>query len=141
MNPAAPVTNAFMRICSGAGTGDHGPRRSHQDLEVEPQGPVVDVFEVHLHPVVEARDLIAAAQLPQTRDAGTDAQLALVPETVAVELVRERGTRSDERHVAFQHAPKLRELIEAVLAEEASHRRDPRVVLDLEDGAGHFVLV
>src|SRR5947209_17947633 len=128
MNPAAPVTNAFIWMRSGACPRDHGPRRSHEDLEIEPQRPVVDVFEVHLHPVVEARDLIASAHLPEARDPRTDAQLPLVPEAVAIELVRERGTRTDERHVAFQHAPKLRELVETVFAEEASHRRDPRVV-------------
>src|SRR6266700_2652213 len=106
MNPAAPVTNAFMiRSCAlRARSGNDGPGGAEEDLEIEPQRPLVDVFEVHLHPVIKVGDLVPAAHLPQACDSGTDAQLSLLPETIAVQLVRKRGTRADERHVAFENA-------------------------------------
>src|SRR6516162_8535432 len=41
----------------------HGPP---QDLKVQPQGPVVDVLEVKADPVFKVRDVVPAADLPQT---------------------------------------------------------------------------
>lgn len=48
------------------------------DLTVEPEGPVVDVSEIHLHPVLEAGDAVAPAGLPFACDAGLDAKAAAV---------------------------------------------------------------
>ena len=56
-----------------------------------------------------------------------------MPGLVLLELVRERRARPDERHVAAQHVPELRQLVEARLAQEASDRRDPRVAGQLEE--------
>ena len=104
-------------------------------LQVEPQRPVVDVLEIHPHPVVEVADPVAAAHLPQARDARPHAQLPLVPQLVALELVRERRARADQAHVSLEHAPQLRQLVQAVLAQEAPERRHARIVPDLEDRA------
>ena len=53
------------------------------------------------------------------------------------------GSRADERHVAPQHVPELRQFIDARPAEQAAHRRASRVVVSRPDrtGLGFGVLV
>src|SRR5437660_8286777 len=97
---------------SGPRAGDDRPNGAEQDLHVEPQRPLIDVLEIHANPVVEIRDPVPSADLPQTRDAWPHRQLSLVPELVALELMRKRGTRADETHVPFEHAPQLRQLVQ-----------------------------
>ena len=46
---------------------EHLPDRHHQNLEIEPDRPVVDVLEIQPHPVMEIPHVIAAADLPETR--------------------------------------------------------------------------
>src|SRR5439155_2065701 len=51
----------------------------------------------------------------------------------AVGLVDHEGPRGDEAHLALEHVPELRELVEARAAEERPDPRDARVsALDLE---------
>ena len=64
-----------------------------------------------------------------------------MPILVTVPLVRKRWPRTDETHVASQHAPKLGQFIDTELAQEAAHGRDTWVVLHLEDRPVHFVSV
>ena len=45
-------------------------------------------------------------------------------------------TRADETHLAGQHVPELRQLVEPVAAQEAAHRGQPRIVALREDLAG-----
>ena len=49
-------------------------------------------------------------------------------------------TRADEAHLALQHVPELRQLVDARGAQEAAHARDARVVLDLEERAVDLVV-
>ena len=74
-----------------------------------------------LHPVIEVVDLVAAAHLPQTGDAGPDAELALVPEFVACQFMPERRAWPNQAHVALEHAPQLRQFVDAELAQEPAH--------------------
>ena len=55
-----------------------------------------------------------------------------MPGLVLLDFVRQRRPRPDERHVAAQHVPELRQLVEAGLAQNVPDRRDPRIVGDLE---------
>src|SRR5689334_16932699 len=59
-----------------------------------------------------------------------------MPEVVAVDLSRQRRSRADEGHVAPEHIPELRQLVETGPAEEASRSRHPRIVCELEGGSG-----
>src|SRR5262245_53296329 len=93
---------------SGASSSNDRPSRPGQNLKVQPKTPAVDVFEIQTDPLVEFADLIASADLPDARDARLYAQLALVPELVAFELVRTGGTGPHQAHVPLQHAPELR---------------------------------
>jgi len=65
-----------------AAAADDRPRRSQQECEIREQVLVLDVPEVHLHPLGEA-DLVAAADLSQAAQAGPHGQSA----ESAVELV------------------------------------------------------
>src|SRR5262249_7837997 len=152
MKPAPPVTSTLegaVKLTPGAPAprsplpsraAQHRPRRARQNPEVEHQAPAIDVFQIEADPLIEFVDAVPAADLPQTGDAGLHAQLALVPERVAIELAAEGRPRSHQAHVALEHAPQLRQLVEAVLAQDATERRDARIVSDLEYGALHLVL-
>src|ERR1022692_5333357 len=111
---------------------------AQEDLEIEPQRPVVDVGEVELHPAVEV-DMVAAFQHPGASQAGTHAQTPPLPVFILLHFLGNGGTRSDERHVTPQDVPKLRQLVKAETAQPASHRGDAGVVADLEHRAVKLV--
>ena len=93
---------------------------------------VLRVAKVEAHHLVERR-AAAAGDLPETGDARLGFEhAAAVPGLVLLDLVRQRRPRADERHVAAQHVPELRQLVEARLAQNASDRRDARIVGQLE---------
>ena len=55
-----------------------------------------------------------------------------MPALVLFDLVRDRWPRSDQRHLAAQNVPQLRQLVEAGLAEDPADGGDAGVVDDLE---------
>src|ERR1017187_863258 len=113
---------------------------AQENREVEPDGPGVNVLEIQADPVPKIGDFVAAADLPETGEAGLDAQAAAVREVVeAFDLVHGERARAYEAHFAAQDVEQLRQLVEAELAENLAERRDARVVGDLENGAGHFI--
>ena len=98
------------------------------------------VAEVEPHHLVERRPA-APGHLPQPGDARLGVEHApAVPRLVLLDLVGERRPRSDERHLAAQDVPELRQLVEARLAQEPPDRRDPRVVGHLEHAVVAAVL-
>ena len=108
---------------------------SFVELEDKPSGAGID-------PVVEVGDVVAAADLPEAGESGLHAQAAAVRVLVeALHLLDRQGPGSHEAHLAAQDVPELRQLVEAVAAEEATERGDARVVGDLEDGTLHLVAV
>src|SRR5690349_5356557 len=72
-------------------------------------------------------------------EAGTHAQAASMPSLVLCHLIGNRWPRPDERHIAAQDIPELRDFVEAPLAQPAANRRYARVVADLEGGAVKFI--
>ena len=77
--------------------------------------------------------LRAAADLPEAGHPGLDREALEPVRRVVLDLVGDRRARADERHVAAQHVPQLRQLVEARLAQEAPDARDARVVGHLEE--------
>src|SRR3990172_3046764 len=102
---------------------------------------MIDVIEVHPDPLIEITHPVAATHLPQACDPWSNAELAALPRLILFPLLGTGGPRANQTHISIEHTPHLRELIEAVLAQEASERRDPGVIPHLENGAGHLVLV
>lgn len=92
-----------------------------------PEAPVADVPGVELEAAVEA-DVVAAADLPEAGDAGRghadDRQVV----ADLLFLARQVWARADEAHLALDDVEDLRQLVEAVLADELADLRDARVV-------------
>src|ERR1051326_2001627 len=60
---------------------------------------------------------------------------------VGFQILSRQRTRPYQAHVAVQYVEELRQLVNAVFAHEAADGRDSRVVADLEQMAGLFLLV
>ena len=121
--------------------GQHGRYGAHQDLHVEPQRPTVDVLHVEPHPLLEAQGR-AAADLPQTGDARSDAQPPAVPVMVEPLVIPQRQRpRAHQAHVTAQHVDQLGQLVQAGFAQPAAQPRDARVAADLEHRAVGLVHV
>ena len=59
---------------------------------------------------------------------GVDVEPACGPARDLVGLVEDERPRADEAHLAAQHVPELRQLVEAALAQERADAGDARVV-------------
>src|SRR3954451_10519568 len=95
-------------LLGGAAAAQHRRNRAQQDLQIEPWRPVVDVLQVELHPAVEV-DLVAAADLPETRQSRLHRQPPPMPPVVRRHFLRNWRPRTDEAHVALEHIPELRQ--------------------------------
>ena len=91
---------------------DHGGEGLEQDHDVTPQGPVLDVLVVEPGPLVDRRVAAQPVHLGQTRETDGHAVTVVVAGHVHLELLDEEralGPGPDERHVALQDVPQLRE--------------------------------
>src|SRR5262245_40209845 len=77
VSAAPPIRPPLPRSASE----QHHGNGAEEDLEVEPQRPLIDVGEVELHPGLEV-DLVAAADLPDAGDAGPHREPAPLPALV-----------------------------------------------------------
>src|ERR1700716_2071471 len=82
-----------------------------KNLEIENRRPRVDVLEIHRHPAVEVH-LVAAGNLPQTGDPRAHRESPPLPRLVARDFLGKRGAGTDEAHVAADHVPELRQLVD-----------------------------
>ena len=95
-----------MGLAAGAGQ-DHASG-FQKDFKIEPQGPLVDVFQVQLHPVVKADFIAAGGDLPQAGDAGLHGKPAALPHIVFLYF---RGDRRPGPHEALPIQPKAEPVI------------------------------
>ena len=120
---------------------EHGLDRREDDEQVERDRQVLDVEEVVLqllHRVFDAR-AVGVAHLRPSGQAGPDDVALAVERNLLGQLLdelRPLGPRADEAHVADQHVPQLRQLVEPRAAQEAADRRDAVVVLPRPHRAG-----
>src|SRR5580692_1213792 len=112
---------------------------AREDFHVKPERPFIDVFDIHLHPLLE-RDRIPAVNLPKAGDARTNTEAAPLP-IFAEQLIvaHGHGARSDEAHIPLQDVPKLRQLVEAGSSQETADWRNSRIVLDFKYRPGHLI--
>ena len=110
-----------------AGTGPE------QQREIAPHRPAGDVALLQIDDVLEVGDR-RFDRPPATGPVmpGSDLEADVVARLVPRDFARQRRPRADERHLAAQHVPELRQLVEAAPAQEASDRRDARIVRRLE---------
>ena len=99
-------------------------RPSSGDDEITDHGPVLHVRQVEPNRFLP-RQIGPATDLPQTGDARADQQPARTWSVVGLHLVAQRRPRPDDTHVLEQHVEELRELVDAVAAQQAADRRSP----------------
>src|SRR5262249_28331663 len=123
---------------SSAARRDERPRRPQQDREVEQERGVLHVEQIVFELLTRllARCGVIVVNLSPAGDARAQAVALVVHRHRGEELVDEDaalGPRSDEAHVALDHVPQLRELVEAPAPEPAADRRDARLALRRPD--------
>ena len=127
-----------MHLCS-SGAFEHCRDSFGQYFKVQKQRPVVDVFHVELHPLLEG-NVGAAVDLPEAGDARADGEAASMPVFVKAFVIPfGEGSGADKAHISFEDVYELGELIQAGFAEEFSDFGDAGIVVDLEDRALGFV--
>src|SRR5947209_694369 len=86
---------------------EYSSRRNQENLEVQPQRPILGVVQIQADHIVEAGPA-AAADLPQAGDARLHLQNpAPVPQVVSLKLVGDGRTRSDQRHFTLENVDEL----------------------------------
>src|SRR4051795_11213137 len=116
---------------------EHGPERHQQDLDVEPERPVLDVVVVPLDAVAERGLAAQAVNLGPAGDPGLDAVAVAVAVDVVLEQpgeVRTLGTWADQAHVALEHVQQLRQRVERGAAQEGAEARAAVVALNPAGG-------
>src|SRR5258708_24818789 len=119
---------------SGSFRREQDPNCACKDAQVQAQTPVFDVGKVKMHVEFE-RQTIPRRNLPETRDPGFNVKAPELVKFVMVDVVDRMRTRPNQAHLLAQHIPELRQLIEAVAADNSTDTGDSGVVVDLEDRA------
>src|SRR5712675_1881866 len=90
----SPSRAAELRLLSRS--PQNHAERTKDEVEVDVKAPVVDVFEIEPHPLVE-RDLVAIrTDLPEAGEPGANGETAILPLLVAQYLAGKRGPRADD---------------------------------------------
>ena len=103
--------------------------REPDDLDVECDRPVLDVVQVVLEALFERRVAAPAVDLRPAGDAGLHLVAQHVLREAMLELLDEEralGTRTDDRHVAAQDVPELRQFVEVEAAQPSARPRVAR---------------
>src|ERR1051325_8024564 len=134
MKPAAPVTTMrdMSLLDGGAALKKTANGRQPHDLDVERHRPVLDVVEVVFDALLERRLAAPAVHLRPAGDTGLHLVAQHVLRDAVLELFDEEGAlgaRADDRHVALQHVPELRQLVQIEAPQPASDGRRARVVV------------
>src|SRR5579862_247852 len=108
--------------------GDGFKKYAHIQFE----RPVFDVVEIELHHFFK-REPIAPGDLPEAGDAGKHFEAAQMNGAIILDFVRHRRAWADQAHLALKHVPKLRQFVDAELAQDAPDARDARVLCDFVD--------
>src|SRR5205823_4107352 len=82
-------------------------RRARENLQVDPRRAVLDVPDIEFDALVP-RQPSATVDLRPAGDSRLDVEPPALPRRVALDLVRERGARADEAHIAPNDIPELR---------------------------------
>src|SRR5437868_10349789 len=101
-------------------------RRAQQDLQVDERRAVLDVPEVELDPLRPGEPR-PAVDLRPAGDPGPDVEPVALPLVVLVDLVAKCRPRPDDRHVAANDVPELRQLVQRQPPQDPAGARDAGV--------------
>src|SRR6202034_4911927 len=115
----------------GAGAAHNDVGRLDEDAQIEPEAPVLNVGGVEGN-VLREGWIVARLHLPQAGEARQDFEAAEMLQFVFFYFGGDWGPRTDDAHLPAQHIQELRELVEAVFAEDSSEAGDARIVRNFE---------
>src|SRR5439155_17194983 len=113
-----------------ARVAEHAGEGQQDDLDVEPERPVPDVVEVVLDATVERRVAAQSVHLRPAGDPGLDVVAQHVAGHRGAKLVHVDWAlrpRTHQAHLAEEHVPELRQLVERERAQDRPRARAPRV--------------
>src|SRR5664280_218808 len=134
---AVPREVGIVALVSPAPRHDRRHRHQH-NAQVAEDRHVLDVLALECQALVEVQGA-ATVDLHRAGQPGLDRKPEEVLGIVALDQVELLRTRPDQAHVALEHVPQLRDLVEARAAQEAAYTRDAGIVLDLEHRLGELV--
>ena len=102
---------------------EDAPHREEENLDVEPEGLVIDIPNIERE-FFFPRNGVAAVDLRPASEAGTNVVPTRLFFVVEGQVLHEQRTRADETHVAFEYEEKFRKLIEGSCAEPLSEGRE-----------------
>src|SRR2546425_8291416 len=92
-------------------TGKHGSRSPKKDLHIEPGRPSFRILQIQTHHVVKPEPA-SPVHLPEAGNSGLHFQYAPpMPDVVDRELIRDRRSGADQRHLPPPYIEKLWELV------------------------------
>src|SRR4029450_13684624 len=100
---------------------EHHRGRAQEQAEVEAERPTPRVHDVEVECFAE-RGVRARLNLPKPREARWNEESLEMVGCIEFELVRNRGSGTDERHVSTEHVEDLRQLVEGGTAEPPGTR-------------------
>ena len=113
---------------------EHRPKGLEKHLDVNLQAPITHVEQLEgLALAILVLRVVARNGLPPAGDARRHRQEFHDRIIVSHELVGLDGTRADDAHLALEHVPELRNLVERGLTQKLADLGDARIII-------HFVL-
>jgi len=98
------------RLDLSASTGKHHGNGTHNDLEVEPDAPIIDIGHVERDVTGEGW-VLAALDLPEAGDSGSHVETAQVVEIVLAHFAGQGWTRAYDAHLSAENIDELGQLV------------------------------
>src|SRR3954470_24122602 len=117
---------------------EYGGDRLTENAQVKPQIPVLDVLNIQFDVAFE-RWVSACRHLPQSGNSGNKVESAQMLEFVLTDVINRVRAGADQAHVAEQHVPQLRKLVQTIAPKESSQLGYSRVISDFEKCPVAFV--
>src|SRR5438132_9787504 len=102
-------------------------QRQNHDLAIEPYADVVNIPDIELE-LVGPRNRVAAIDLRPAGQSWFDFVPPRLFRRVAVEVLHQQRTRTDQAHIAFKNVEEFGQLIKARGAQESAEARQPLAV-------------
>jgi len=133
------IFDALSANSGGAGTPENCRDCACQNLQIQPQRPLVDVAHVELHPFLE-RNGAPAVDLPEARDARPNAEPPAVPVLIKSLIIADwQRPGSYQAHVTFQDVKQLGQFVDTGFSQELANGSQSRVIFDFENRPAYFV--
>ena len=132
-------TRGDLCLLSPSITKNNGDRFQN-DLEIQPQRPIIDVRAVQANYFFEIGDVGSSADLPKTGESGHQGKTALVVVVVLLVFCNGGRTGANKRHIAQQNVPELGKFVNGCAADELAYLGDAGIILHLEHMSAHLIL-